>query len=544
VADAQVKSDSATTNYGSVITVRTREPATGTIYRSYLKFAIPSSVGVVDSLRLRLYVTDATKNLQGVYVVGDTTWSEAAITYNNAPAISGSPIATSTPSTPNTYVDIDLPTTGATPGNLITYGLKGTNSDSLIVSSREGANKPELVINANSPSIPPVGAFSASPLSGNAPLTVTFTDQSTNGPTAWAWDFGDPGSGSSNTSTVQNPTHTYASAGSYTVTLTPSNEAGPGSPATRTITVNPPTSGGGNVLVGAGDIADCGRTTDEATAVLLDNISGTVFAAGDNAYPNGSATDFTNCYQPTWGRHKSRTKPAIGNHEYDTANASGYFNYFGSVAGDPAKGYYSFDVSGWHVVVLNSECSQVGGCGTTSPQTTWLRNDLANSSATCTAAIFHRPRFTSKRTSPDGAFAAFWTALYNAGADLVINGHYHSYERFAPQNPAGQADASFGIREIVVGTGGTGLVTFGSFRMANSLVTNDNSHGVLKLTLHASSYDYEFVPVAGKSFTDSGVGTCHGAPGAATQAAAAKATAIQIQQSQALTDARRRPTYR
>jgi hypothetical protein len=294
------------------------------------------------------------------------------------------------------------------------------------------------------------------------------------------------------------------------------------------------------VLVGAGDIADCTRTTDEATAQLLDSISGTVFAAGDNAYPDGAAADFTNCYQPTWGRHKARTKPAAGNHEYDLGNANGYFNYFGSVA-NPPNGYYSFDLAGWHIVVLNSECSQVGGCGTNSPQTTWLRNDLAASSAACTAAIFHRPRFTSKRTTPDGAFAAIWTALYNGGAELVINGHYHSYERFAPQNPAGQADAAFGIREIVVGTGGTSLVTFSSFRMANSLATNDNTHGVLKVTLHSSSYDFQFVPVAGKTFSDSGVGTCHGKPGAATQTAAAEATAIEIQRSNLLNDRRRRP---
>jgi PKD repeat protein len=411
------------------------------------------------------------------------------------------------------------------------------------VNSRNAAsNKPELVINGggSTPPTAPVGAFDAAPTSGLAPLTVTFTDQSTNGPTSWAWNFGDPGSGSANTSTQQNPTHTYTDPGSYTVTLTPSNAAGTGSPATRTINVSTPPTGGGSVLVGAGDIADCGRTTDEATAQLLDAISGTVFAAGDNAYPDGTAANFTDCYQPTWGRHKARTKPALGNHEYDSGNANGHFGYFGSVA-NPPNGYYSFDLAGWHIVVLNSECSKVGGCGTSSPQTTWLRNDLAASTATCTAAIFHRPRFTSKRTTPDGAFAPFWTALYDGGVDLVINGHYHSYERFAPQNPAGQADAAFGIREIVVGTGGTALVTFGSSRMANSQVTNDNSHGVLKLTLHSSSYDFQFVPVAGKTFSDSGVGTCHGKPGAATQAAAAEATAIEIQRSNLLNDRRRRP---
>jgi hypothetical protein len=389
--------------------------------------------------------------------------------------------------------------------------------------------------------MPPVGSFDASPTSGFAPLTVSFSDTSSNGPTGWAWNFGDPNSGSANTSTQQNPTHTYNDPGTYTVTMTPSNGAGTGPQASRPITVNQQQTGGGNVLVGAGDIADCTTSTDEATAKLLDAIDGTVFAAGDNAYPNGSAANYTNCYQPTWGRHKARTKPALGNHEYDTTNAAGYFGYFGSVAGQPGEGWYSFDVSGWHVVVLNSNCSDAGGCGTSSAQTTWLRNDLAASSATCTAAIFHHPRFTSKRSTPDGAYAAIWTALYNAGADVVINGHYHAYERFGPQNAAGQGDASFGLREFVVGTGGTDLVTFGSSRMANSQVTNDNTHGVLKLTLHSSSYDFEFVPVAGKSFTDSGVGTCHGAPGSAQAKAAADATAVQIQQSLATTDMRRRP---
>ncbi|HSL77950.1 MAG TPA: DNRLRE domain-containing protein, partial [Candidatus Limnocylindrales bacterium] len=552
VADAQVKSDSPTTNYGSATTIRTREPSSGTIYRSYLKFSIPSSVGSVAALKLRLFVTDATKNLQGVYLVGDTSWNEATINWNNKPDISGAALATSTPSATNAYVEINLPTTGATPGNLITYGLKGVNigTDSLIVNSRNAtSNRPELVITAgpSGPPVAPVGAFAASPTDGTAPLTVTFTDQSTNGPTAWAWDFGDPDSGPSNTSTAQNPTHTYAAAGTYTATLTPSNGAGAGSPATRTITVNPPASGGGNVLVGAGDIADCNRTTDEATAVLLDGISGTVYTAGDNTYPDGTAASYATCYDSTWGRHKGRTKPAAGNHEYINGVATPYFDYFGAVAGDPDEGWYSFDVSGWHVVVLNSNCSILGGgtasagCGPNSPQVAWLRSDLAASSASCTVAIFHHPRFTSRRSTPDGPYATLWTELYNAGAEIIINGHQHLYERFAPQTSAGTADPSFGIREFVVGTGGTALNTFGTTVMANSEVRRDDTHGVLKLTLHATSYDFQFVPVAGKTFTDSGVGTCHGRPSQATQLAAAEATALEVQRSNVLNDRRRRP---
>jgi PKD repeat protein len=538
------------TNYGSLSSLRTREVASSSTYRSYLKFDIPASVGTVNSLKLRLFVTDKTNNVQGVYLVGDSSWSESAITFSNAPAMTGSAITTSTPSTLNTYVDIDLPTADITAGNPVTFGIKGTNSDSLIVNSRNATtNRPELVINAgaSTPPAAPVGSFNAAPLSGTAPLTVTFTDTSTNSPTAWAWDFDDPGSSGANTSTLQNPTHTFADPGSYVVELTPSNAVGAGSPATRTIAVSAPPTGGGNVFVGAGDIADCNRSTDEATALLLDGISGAVFTAGDNTYPDGTAANFANCYGPTWGRHKARTKPAIGNHDYSASgDLSAYFDYFGPGIGDAGKGYYSYDVAGWHVVVLNSQCSTLGGsasagCGTNSPQTTWLRQDLASSSASCTIAIIHNPRFTSKRTTPDGPYAAFWTALYNAGAEIVISGDKHNYERFAPQTPAGAADPSFGVRQFVVGTGGAALSTFGTSTMANSQSKNDSTHGVLKLSLHASSYDFEFVPVAGKTFTDSGVGACHGAPSTATQAAVAEATAIEIQQSNLLNDRRRRP---
>ena len=547
VADAQVRSDSANTNYGSLVTFRTREPSSGSIYRSYVRFDIPSSVDPVSSVTLRLFVTDATKNLQGIYAVTDTTWNEATINWNNAPAISGTAIATATPRTTNAYVDITLPNTAVTPGALVTFGLKGSGTDSLIVSSREAsANKPQLVINGGGtpPPMPPVGSFNASPTSGFAPLTTTFTDTSSNGPTSWSWNFGDPNSGSANTSTLQNPTHTYNDPGTYTVTLTPSNGAGTGSQAQRTITVSQQT-GGSNVLVGAGDIADCGRTQDDATADLLDGISGTVFTAGDNAYPNGTSTDYNNCYDPTWGRQKSRTKPAIGNHEYDSSSsAAGYFGYFGSAAGNVGQAYYSFDMSGWHVVVLNTNCGSpgvTGGCGSSSPQNQWLTADLAAHPTSCTVAIFHHPRFSSTQTGITGTGATLWNTLYNAGVDLVIAGHRHGYERFAPQTVSGTADPSFGIREIVVGTGGEALVGFGSNVLPNSEVRNGTTYGVLKLTLHATSYDFQFIPIAGQSFTDSGTTSCHGAPSAAQQAAAANAVAIQTQQSLATTDMRRRP---
>jgi hypothetical protein len=261
------------------------------------------------------------------------------------------------------------------------------------------------------------------------------------------------------------------------------------------------------VLVGAGDIAGCTQQVDEATAQLLDGIAGTVFTSGDNVYPDGTATQFLNCYDPTWGRHKARTRPASGNHDYHTTGASGYFNYFGAAAGDPSKGYYSYDLAGWHIIVLNSECSQVGGCTRTSPQGQWLQADLAAHPVACTLAYWHKPLFSSGGThGGNSAGQDFWRLLYEAGADVVLNGHEHSYERFGKQDPTGAADEG-GIREFVVGTGGAGLYPFAA-PQPNSEARNDTSPGVLKLTLSASSYEWEFIPIAGKTFSDSGSDTC------------------------------------
>jgi acid phosphatase type 7 len=265
---------------------------------------------------------------------------------------------------------------------------------------------------------------------------------------------------------------------------------------------------GDPVLVGAGDIAGCDTTGDEQTAKLLDNISGTVFTLGDNVYNSGTAAQFANCYGPSWGRHKARTKPSVGNHEYLTSGASGYFGYFGSAAGDPKKGYYSYDKGSWHIVVLNSNCSPVGGCAAGSAQERWLRADLANHPNKCTLAYFHAPLYSSGEHGSSAYVRPFWKALYQANADVVLSGHDHDYERFAPQDANGVADPERGIREFVVGTGGKSHYPFGTIR-PNSQVRNANTYGVLKLTLHAGSYEWKFVPVAGKTFTDSGTTGCH-----------------------------------
>ena len=263
------------------------------------------------------------------------------------------------------------------------------------------------------------------------------------------------------------------------------------------------------VLVGAGDIAGCDTTGDEATANLLDGISGTVFTAGDNAYESGTASEFSNCYDPSWGRHKARTQPSVGNHEYHTSGASGYFNYFGSAAGAPSKGYYSYNLGEWHVVALNSMCEKVGGCGGRSPMVTWLKNDLrTNADKACTLAYFHHPLFSSGPHGNQTKMRPTWRALYRANAEIVISAHDHLYERFAPQTPDGVADNTSGIREFVVGTGGRSHYSFGTIK-ANSEVRNSDTFGVLKLTLHPRSYDWQFVPAAGQTFTDSGTTLCH-----------------------------------
>ena len=286
-----------------------------------------------------------------------------------------------------------------------------------------------------------------------------------------------------------------AAGGPVTITATSEGQSG-----TSAITVTPPSAS--VVLVGAGDIADCDA---QPTAALLDNIPGTVFTAGDNAYPDGTASDYASCYDPSWGRHKARTRPAPGNHDYNTSGATGYYDYFGPLAGPAGRGYYSYDLGAWHIVSLNSNVSMSAG----SAQETWLRADLAASSKSCTIAYWHHPRFSSGSNHGSSTQSAgVWQALYDAGAEIVISGHDHEYERFAPQTPSAGADQARGIREFIVGTGGAGLYSFAT-PLPNSEVRDNTSFGVLKLTLSAGSYTWEFIPIAGDSFTDSGSGTCH-----------------------------------
>jgi len=263
------------------------------------------------------------------------------------------------------------------------------------------------------------------------------------------------------------------------------------------------------VLVGAGDIAACDSSGAASTAALVAGIPGTVFTLGDNAYEVGSDEEFADCYDTTWGRFKDRTRPAPGNHDYYSQGATGYFNYFAGSAGNTNEGWYSYDIGSWHVVMLNSDCGSIGGCGPGSRELTWLAGDLAASHAKCTIAMWHHALFTSGSELPTTATADFWRLLYQAGADVILNGHDHDYERFAPMAPEGTLDEAKGIREFVVGTGGRNLLPWRSVPAPGTVVRDNSTFGVLKLTLHADSYDWRFIPVVDGAFTDSGTGECH-----------------------------------
>jgi fibronectin type 3 domain-containing protein len=299
------------------------------------------------------------------------------------------------------------------------------------------------------------------------------------------------------------------------------------------VTFSAPSAAVGDpVIVVGGDIA-CppGKTVDAThcqqvkTGSVLTGASPTyVLPLGDSQYDAGTAAEYAGSYAATgWGTDKGISRPSTGNHEYRTTGAPGYYGYFGANAGDPQKGYYSWDVpvtggSSWHMIALNSECSVLGGgsisagCGAGSSQETWLKADLAAHQNVCTIAYWHRPRFSSSSTTPSSTtYTAFWNDLYAGGADVVLNGHAHNYERFAPQTSAGVADSK-GLTEFIVGTGGVGFQNMGP-TLANSAVTNNSAFGALKMTLHANSFDYQFMPAAGYSLSDAGTNIpCHSAP--------------------------------
>jgi hypothetical protein len=252
------------------------------------------------------------------------------------------------------------------------------------------------------------------------------------------------------------------------------------------------------------DTCEQAATGDLLEAAELD----AVLPLGDLQYEEGELSDFESSYEKSWGRLKDVTRPVPGNHEYVTPGAEGYFDYFGDAAGEPGRGYYSYEIGSWHLIALNSNCDEVGGCDRGSEQERWLRDDLASHEARCTVAYLHHPRFSSGRHGNHDELEPFWRSLYAADADVVLSAHDHSYERFAPQTPGGKADRARGIRQFVVGTGGRNFYEFSSVE-PNSEVHNNDTHGILKLTLRPRGYEWKFVPEEGGSFTDRGSGSCH-----------------------------------
>lgn len=283
--------------------------------------------------------------------------------------------------------------------------------------------------------------------------------------------------------------------------------------------INPPANAD-PVIMAAGDIAcsaslvvnpSAGECHMRQTADTISQAKPTaVLTLGDEQYDDGKLADFNTVYQPTWGIFKGITRPAIGNHEYSLlGNTDGYFDYFGAVAGQRGQGYYSYSIGQWHLVALNSNCDYIG-CKAGSEQEKWLRQDLADHQSKCTLVYFHHPRWSSgAEHGNDTAVGDLWQAMYDNNVDLVLNGHDHDYERFAPQNPAGKADNDKGIREFVVGTGGRSLYPFKGKPLSTTEARYSGGYGVLRLTLHDASYDWQFVSEAGGNFTDSGSTDCH-----------------------------------
>lgn len=347
---------------------------------------------------------------------------------------------------------------------------------------------------AESPPPPPLGGLTASPpwLSIEAGDAIT-------GDTVRLTLHSDSGA------VIPGASATWSSSNTAVATVSATGLVHGRRPGTATIRAVAPSASGSlqitvtdPVLVGAGDMGSCVTTNDEATALLLDSVAGTVFTAGDNDYVDATPQPpYGTCFDSTWGRHKWRVRPAAG----DDDSLAGYYSYFGAAAHGP-KGYYSYDLGTWHVIVLNSAVA------VDSTQAQWLRADLAAHPALCTVAISHRPRFSSGNAGNSSGQGVYFDALDSAGAELILDGNDHDYERFAAQRGDQHPDPN-GLVEIIVGTGGKSHGRINLPLAANSVVQNADTYGVLRLVLHPAGYDWRFFPVAGRTFTDLGSGTCH-----------------------------------
>ncbi len=514
-ADAYVDSSSPTRNFGTSTQIRVDGSP---IVRSFLRFNVQGLTGPVASATLRVYANSSQSTGYAVYQVANNTWGETTINYGNAPAL-GASIGSSGPVTSGAWTSVNV-TSYITGNGTWSLALGTSSATALSLASREsGANAPQLVILFSSV---------ATPTNTSTPVSATATNTSAPTNTPISTLTSTPLPTFTSTPVSATATNTLAPTSIPTSTPLPTFTPTPVSVPTPTATAF---SGSDPVIVTAGDIAcDPGSSKFNGgngdsqncrmlyTSNLILGINpAAVLALGDNQYYCGGYAAFQQSYDLSWGRAFAITHPAVGNHEYltsggtgcDSTNtgAAGYFKYFGAAAGSPGQGYYSFDIGAWHLIALNSNCSSAGGCGSTSPQGQWLKADLAAHPNTCTLAFWHIPVWSSGGRASSN-MKILTQILYDNNADVVLTAHDHTYERFAPQNPLGQLDTARGIRAFVVGTGGANHTSFTTI-FPNSQVRNSTTFGLLKLTLHASSYDWQFVPEPGATFTDSGSTACH-----------------------------------
>jgi acid phosphatase type 7 len=541
IADAYVSEASPTANFGTATQISLQSAPALTGYIIFNPGGLPGSV---TSATLRVQARTTSSHGFDVRALADTTWSEQTLAYENAPAPDPMIAASSGAFSSGQWISIDV--TQLVEGNgPVGIALTRTRTTSVSVSSKEAgaAAAPQLTVTTTG-TLAPVNTSPPS-ISGSAQAGRMLAAQ----PGGWsgtdpisyeyAWQRCDTtASACTDIAGAIGPGYTVGEddvGSTLRVVVTASNEAG-SVPASSNPTLGVLSADAYPVIVAAGDIA-CDPATPEFNAGLgttnacrqlatsdlfMGGSISAVLPLGDAQYECGGPAAWQQSYAPSWGRLKAITRPVPGNHEYQTsgatdcsaenAGAAGYFGYFGALAGEPGKGYYSYDVGAWHLVALNSNCGRIGGCGAGSAQEQWLRQDLAASTARCTLAYWHHPLFSSGAHRPgETSVRPLFQALYDHGAEVLLIGHDHNYERFAPQSPSGTLDLARGVRQFIVGTGGRSLYAQG-VPIANSEARNSRSFGVLELTLRPSSYDWRFLSATNTGFEDAQSQACDSPP--------------------------------
>jgi chitodextrinase len=541
IADAKVQEQNPGSNFAT--TTLQVDAGSGVRVNSYLRFTINGLSGAIQSAKLRALATSDGTSFGPSVSATNGSWTETGVTWSNQPGPTGPSYGGATAIPPNTWAEWDVKPL-VTGNGTYNFVLTTPNTDGIFFSSREDANtanRPQLIVTSGSggggggditPPTQPTGLTATAVSSSQINLAWT---ASTDNVGVSGYDIYRGGTYLKSVTTTSTSDTGLAASTTYTYYVIARDAAGNSSTpsATASATTQPSGGGGGDPTIGAaGDIAcdptngsfnggngTSGNCRAKYTSDLL--VSGgyaAVLNLGDNQYYCGGYSAFTQSYDLSWGRVKGITHPSVGNHEYltsggtgcDSSNsgAAGYFRYFGSAAGQQGKGYYSYDVGSWHLIALNSNCGDAGGCSSSSAQYTWLQSDLNAHTNRCVLAYWHIPLYSSGGRAASNT-QPFWNLLYNANADVILSAHDHIYERFAPQNASAGADSARGIREFLVGTGGANHTSLAS-TAANSQVRDSTTYGVLKLTLHSSSYDWQFVrDAASGSFTDSGSGACH-----------------------------------